>query len=41
MTPRPALAAVIPCGRVIPGQIFVQPLLPVQVILPPLSEVSR
>ena len=41
MTPLPALAAVVPFGRVISGQIFVQPLLPVQVILPPFSEVSR
>ncbi len=37
----PALAAVVPLGRVVSGQAWVQPLLAVQVILPPFSEVSR
>jgi hypothetical protein len=40
-TPLPALAAVVPLGRVISGQNLVHPLLAVQETLPPFSEVSR
>lgn len=35
------MAAVVPLGKVVSGQAWVQPLLAVQVILPPFSEVSR
>jgi hypothetical protein len=39
-TPLPAVAALVPLGRLISGQKCRQPLLAVQVILPPFSEVS-
>ena len=39
-TPLPAVAALAPLGRLISGQACRQPLLAVQVILPPFSEVS-
>jgi len=39
-TPLPAFAAVIPLASGVSGQNLVQPLAPVQVILPPCSDVS-